>query len=286
MSKTNRGPKCRHWCFTANNYKEEPSTYIGLWPYTYLVIGKEVGESGTPHLQGYVYLKKPAELSFLRKLLNCHWEPMQGTPEQASTYCKKDGDFVEDGDVPLPQHKAGNEANKLKYTTMWELAKKGDIEAVAELDPRSAIVHYRTLKQIGLDHRSTPVARDCLDNIWVWGLSGCGKSRTSKEVFPGSYYKAVQHKWWDGYDPKIHSAVIMEDIDPQHHYQAHNFKIWLDYEPFYAEVKGGQIQIRPKNIVITSQYPPDKVFLVPEDLAAVRRRCKVIHLLTYTGKFE
>lgn len=50
------------WCFTLNNYSEsEFSSIVQLLgdnddKYNYIV-GKEVGEEGTPHLQGYVALK-------------------------------------------------------------------------------------------------------------------------------------------------------------------------------------------------------------------------------------
>jgi len=50
----------------------------------YWIIGREVGESGTPHLQGYVSLRKRRTFVYVRdKLSNrCHLESSRGTARQ------------------------------------------------------------------------------------------------------------------------------------------------------------------------------------------------------------
>lgn len=99
----------RRVCFTANNYNKE--TYEAMQQACiekckYAVIGKEVGESGTRHLQGYVILKKNQRLSAVTKWMNKafgsnpHTEAAKGSNDQAADYCKKDGVFWEHGDYP------------------------------------------------------------------------------------------------------------------------------------------------------------------------------------------
>lgn len=68
----------------------------------YLVYGRETGENGTPHLQGFVVFLNPVTLTQAKGRLSTrvHLEKTQGTPAQASEYCKKDGDVFEKGDLP------------------------------------------------------------------------------------------------------------------------------------------------------------------------------------------
>lgn len=87
----------KNWCFTLNNYTDENLAVLETFPCTYIIYGKEVGEQGTPHLQGYVQMEKRTRMTALRKLLQCHWSPARGTPEQNKVYCSKEGDVYERG---------------------------------------------------------------------------------------------------------------------------------------------------------------------------------------------
>lgn len=96
----------RQWCFTLNNYDVHDCAEIDAWQrVTYVVYGREVGESGTSHLQGYVVFENARSFNAVRQRLRGrgHWELTRGTPEQAAAYCKKDGDFVERGQLPQGQ---------------------------------------------------------------------------------------------------------------------------------------------------------------------------------------
>ena len=97
----------RRWVFTLNNWTQQEYDHIATTArdddmFSYLIAGKEVGENGTPHLQGYFYLSSPRRLSYLRQTLSAraHFERARGTHEQAASYCKKEGDFDEFGSFP------------------------------------------------------------------------------------------------------------------------------------------------------------------------------------------
>lgn len=92
----------RNVCFTVNNYTEADIGGLRQLAATkgvsYMIFGKEVGESGTPHLQGYVEFTHSKTLSFLHKHIpRGHFEERRGTAAQAAEYCKKDGQIEEYG---------------------------------------------------------------------------------------------------------------------------------------------------------------------------------------------
>lgn len=58
----------RCWCFTINNPKMGDNR-VPDEKMTYMVVGEEVGENGTPHTQGFVILKSRTRRSALSKWL-------------------------------------------------------------------------------------------------------------------------------------------------------------------------------------------------------------------------
>lgn len=101
-----RSSRVRSYCFTLNNYTEEEYTEIckELKVYDYYVIGKEIGESGTPHLQGFVFYEKKISWATLKRLMPkaaIFESKAKGKKmSNAWNYCKKEGNFIEYGEPP------------------------------------------------------------------------------------------------------------------------------------------------------------------------------------------
>lgn len=94
--------RAKHWCFTLNNYTEEDVDRLNdLRPgISYLVAGKEIGESGTRHLQGYVAFSEQLRLRKAKSYIGeAHLSVARNIPNSIA-YCKKDGDFFEIGEPP------------------------------------------------------------------------------------------------------------------------------------------------------------------------------------------
>jgi len=92
--------RARGWTITLNNYNEEEWNMINENAQLHsekFIFGKEVGKSGTPHIQGYVYFKNPKDMKSVKKVLDnqrLHLEVAKGNTKQNMDYCSKDGDYV------------------------------------------------------------------------------------------------------------------------------------------------------------------------------------------------
>lgn len=104
MPPTRNQGQSRRWVFTINNPTDLDTTHLIRLAGNsdYLVFGREVGENGTPHLQGFVIFRSNQRFTAARGLIGgrAHIEPARGTSQQAAEYCKKDGDYNEYGTLP------------------------------------------------------------------------------------------------------------------------------------------------------------------------------------------
>lgn len=268
----------KHWCFTVNNPTEEDGRLLHesfeAGNIEYVVIGHEKGEEGTPHIQGYLCLKVKLRMTGVKKMLpRAHLEGMKGTPQQASDYCKKEGNWQEYGTLPMANGKKGGLATKERYATAKRLAIEGNLDAI---DEDIYIKHYTTLKKIRMDHMEAIPAMPDVTGVWYHGITGAGKSTRAREEFPNYFLKAA-NKWWDGYDNQ--DNVILEDLDKTHHVLGHYIKLWADKHDFVCESKGHSMRIRPKNFIITSQYEINDIWPDVETRAALHRRFRIVHVL-------
>jgi len=93
--------KSNHFTLTLNNYQEKPGQIPRDLPdlATYMVLGKEIGEQGTPHLQAYIQFSRPIRKCSAILKLGLHWTviPSKGNDLQNFNYCTKDNDYTELG---------------------------------------------------------------------------------------------------------------------------------------------------------------------------------------------
>lgn len=259
------------YCFTWNNYSSSDLSTVARIAESpackYLVYGKEVGESGTPHLQGFFTLGKVARLSGVKKLgFNCHLEPAKSTSKACAEYCKKDGDFVEFGSPP-------SQGKRTDLEHVCDLIKSGKgMKEVALECPVSFVKYHRGLRELAIVCTEA-YNHDSVRGQWYWGAPGTGKSMTARTESPGAYLKS-QNKWWDGYAGE--HVVILDDMDSD--CLGHLLKIWTDRYACKGETKGGHVWLQHRKFIVTSNYSIDHLFGGnPELIEALKRRFKVTH---------
>ena len=214
-------------------------------------------------------------MSAVKKIMpRAHLEPRKGSVDQAVEYCKKEGDFEERGEKPKSQKEKG-EMEKKRWKRVLELAEAGDYETLKEEEPGVWCLHEEKLRK---KKKTKPEALSSAPgeklHEWYYGVPGSGKSHKARMEHPGAYIKR-KNKWWDGYEGE--EVVIIEEWSPDDKLSLQNLKEWADKWPFGAERKGGYMIIRPKKIIVTSNYHPNDCCERAEDSMALARRFKVTH---------
>lgn len=173
-------------CFTLNNYTdEELVNIIKKWEesnFVYGIVGDELGEQGTPHLQGFVHVddhSKDCGLRYWKKFFEgcggdrMHYENANGTDDQNRMYCSKGDIFMEAGKP--------REA-KDKYKEIYDLAKT-DLNAAIALDYNFGIKNYMALKAIneaGIENKFDGIIKEL--RPWQEKAFNMLKSQGQREV--------------------------------------------------------------------------------------------------------
>ena len=91
----------KKFCFTLNNWNEEEVNNIVKIAVSVLkckyILGYEIGECGTPHIQGFLLLDKKKSWDSVLKSLNnkrIHLECAKGSIKSNIDYCTKDNNFI------------------------------------------------------------------------------------------------------------------------------------------------------------------------------------------------
>jgi len=274
----------KYWCATLNNYTEGEEAKVKTFfnsSCQYGVFGKEVGgKTNTPHLQIFFITKTNIRWSAITKLFpRIHVEKMKGTKTEASVYCKKKDTAViyEVGELGPERGVAGGEAIQERWADVRDLTRAGNLDQVAEQYPQIWISHYRTLEYIMRRHQPNPDALNDVCGWWIHGPANGGKSHAAKDIVdPLQVYNKDTTKWWDGYTNEEH--VVIDDFEPENAKPLKRYiKIWADKWAFPAENKNGSAKIRPKRLVVTSNFTIEECFHGCSDIDAIKRRFKVIY---------
>lgn len=282
----------KYWCFTQNNPREE-DVPPNVWPDVEFVIWQhERGERGTEHLQGYVVFVGKKRIKWIKD--NCcaraHWEPRNGSHEQAKAYCSKEesriageghGPWTYGNDDSVPKTKGARTDLKRVFDKLNEGAKEADIMNDPDLFPVWAR-YYRAIERFEL---MSERKRNWITFTQVyWGVSGCGKTRRAhyeaglkEDGTPGEPYYVLRKPansavYWDGYKGEKH--IIIDEFYgwiPRTMMQ-----VICDRYPAIIDTKGGARNFVATKIWITSNEPPEQ-WWSNVGLGAMERRLQGDH---------
>lgn len=286
----------RRWSFTINNYGPDNLDHIRSAAVLdelnvrYLIVGREVAGTGTPHLQGYVEFKGSVRLSHVKKLDpngRIHCEQSLGNASQNIEYCsKEDSDpFIFGGSA------GGSQGKRSDLDKAADIIKSGgSLKDVADINAGLVIRYHRGFNALGSLYsakRTYPT-----NVVWRWGKTGTWKSRHTHEEAArvcGDSVEIVYDKklkWFCGVTTHT-KGVIFDDFDG-----TACLPVLLNLMDRYqckVETKGGSTQFCARWIWITSQCSPCSYYSGDVQFMAFIRRLRdygVVYEYTGVNQFE
>lgn len=248
---------------------------------TFTRIGVErAPTTGKMHWQGYAELSKRWRMTQLVKLkFGWHVEPCKGNQGENLSYCSKDGNYVDHGELIKKNQGKRSDLDRMR-TVLASSGLRGVIAAGASYQAikyAEKVVTYNETKR-----NWKPLV------LYIQGESGQGKSTMASDIaeylFPGTdnkYTKSSNSKWFDGYD--AHPVCILDDWRDSWWTLTESLGL-IDRNECRVECKGGSRQFLARVIIMTSvkDFPTvyEKVKADGEPSFQFRRRFDRVITLT------
>lgn len=274
-----RHAKHRSYVFTINNYDQSDLDAVESLrgEARYCCYAPERGDSGTPHLQGYVHFRNQRSRNGVSRLLPRAWiEPANGSSDDNRQYIF--GPY-ERGDKNKPAN-----PDAVEFGELPRQGARSDIEQVKELVHQGHGMRriapvcnsYQAIKCGEQLLKWGERKRDFKPTVkWFWGSTGTGKTRTALEeckqlaaaaegitdltdyTTDEIYMSMDSCKWWEGYD--AHKYVIIDDFRGDFCKFTYLLRL-LDRYEYRLENKGGSRQFLATHIYITSCSRPQDCY--------------------------
>jgi len=154
------------------------------------------------------------------------------------------------------------------------------LKAVAEAHPNSWVHYHRGFESLfNTLYMGSRNRAEGTNVVVLWGLTGTGKTKRAYELASklheergmSFYVKPSYNMWWPGYAGE--ELVIIDEFSGG--WPIDYLLLVLDRYPLSVEVKGGNVNLKAKNFIITSNTPPQEWYLTApqEKKDALLRRC-------------
>ena len=235
----------RTWVFTINNWTEKDIDWVNALEVNRIVVSKEVGAQGTPHLQGAVTFKRNYTLLQVKVLHGAaHWEVAKAISD--FNYCKKfGGELVRD-------ESNGKQGRRTDIEDVRQMLEDG--EGLIQISKKARSMHSISFAKawLTINEQHLPMGTKVAIH-WYYGCSGLGK--TKKVLEQCEPFIPTTFKWWDGYDGE--ADVLLDDLRPDWCKPAELLRLIDPYRYKYrVELKGSSRPLLATRIFITTPWHP------------------------------
>lgn len=255
------------WIYTLNNYTDADIEKLKLLEVNRHRCCKEVGETGTPHLQGCITFKRNYRLKQLHKLFpNIHWEIARAV--DAVNYCIK-GEVI----IEVINNEQGKRSDLNEITD--KIKAGASMRDIALEYPSQYIRYYKGFQAFQQTIAPCTESFEKVKVVVVYGDPGIGKTRYAYEHDPNLYNVAEPVNntiWFDGYIGQ--KTILLDDFYAWVKY--HYLLQLLDGYPMMLPVKGSFVRKNWNAVFITSNNHPSLWYNRPEWDALKRRITEII----------
>lgn len=246
-----KGSLSRNWFLTVNNpttntLPQLPNERFAIWQ-------KEVGESGTPHLQATIVFPSKVAFSTMKKTYPTAWIGHVKSLPAAINYCRKEDTRV---DGPWTRGEEPRQGKRTDIERCIELVvdnlgAKRPFKAAAMTMPSTLAKYHK-----GIEFVATQLIpdREEVPEVHVYfGKTGKGKTRHAKAWLPDAWeWGPAMKQWFTGYLGQ--QEAIFDEFRGQIPYA--ELLMILDRYTCSREIKGGMVSFVASKIAITSPVPP------------------------------
>ena len=162
-------------------------------------------------------------------------------------------------DIKKPRVQASEEEKKRKIDDilieMKELIETNKEDDAFKKFPRNYLTYGEKIKAMVIQKRDF-FKTGGHPHIWVYGYPGTGKTAILSYIYPTYFKKNLHNKFFDLYDPKVHSHVMLEDLDHQavERLGVNFIKTICDEAGFTIDQKYKTPQLTRTTVLVTSNF--------------------------------
>lgn len=149
---------------------------------------------------------------------------------------------------------------------MREMIEGEDDAGAFKKYPRTYLQYGEKLKAMIFQRRDKLTSHGH-PHIWLHGTAGCGKSAILSYIYPGYYKKNLYNRFFDLFDPKVHTHVMLEDLDHDavDKLSTNFIKTLCDESGFPIDQKYKTPQLVRSAILVTSNFRIEEIISQSEE---------------------
>lgn len=123
-------------------------------------------------------------------------------------------------------------------------------------------------------------------HIWLYGYPGTGKTSILTYIYPNYFKKNLHNKFFDLYDAKVHTHVILEDLDHEavERLSLNFIKTLCDPQGFAIDQKYKTPQPTTTNVLVTSNFTIDGI--MPDEKGCEENKAAMLRRFWHVNIFN